>query len=423
MPLYSTAASGSMRLPAIEAEAWVLSTPEGLDLLADIAGVSAPRPADIAGWRKHAGAEEVAAAIRLAGSRTRAATKYSRADRMWLDPVGLQQATAEAVARHKARRFESDLTVDLCAGIGGDTLALAARGDVMSVDQDHGMCRRIAWNADVYRVGDRVLPCRSSAERFPVPRDTWVHIDPDRRAAGPGRARGVADYAPSLGFLRSLAGRAPAGAIKLSPASDFMEAFPASEFEIELISLDGECKEATVWFGAAATCRKRATRLPEDVTWTDRDGQRSERFRVPVTPVSAFVYDPDPALLRSGLLDSFATAHDLNRIAADVDYLTGDRHIETPFLSAFEVISVHPLDLKRLRRVVAEHDIGPLEIKVRGLDLAPELLRKQLATRGSRPATLILAGGSGHAVAVLAFRIPITDRIRVVLMEKRRSAR
>lgn len=393
-----------MRAPAIEAEAWVLSTPEGRDLLSEVARVSAPRPADMARWRKHANVSRIAAAVRLADSRRRAAAKFSRADRMWLDPVGLEQATAEMVAHHKGARFEVPVVVDLCAGIGGDTLALARRSDVLAVDLDHGMGRRIAWNARVYEVSHRVFPCRSQAERFPIPSGAWVHVDPDRRAGRGTRARSVADYAPGLEFLRNLVRSVPGGAIKLSPASDFSVQFPEPEYEVELISLGGECKEATLWFGAAATCRRRATRLPERVTWTDRDGEASERARVDITPVASYVYDPDPALLRSGLLDSFAAAHGLTRIAPDVDYLTADRLIATPFLSAFEVMSVHPLDVKRLRRVVAENDLGPLEIKLRGLNLAPEVLRKQISAEGSGKATLILAGGPGVAVAIVTRR-------------------
>ncbi len=131
---------------------------------------------------------------------------------------------------------------------------------------------------------------------------------------------------------------------------------------------------------------------------------------VPVTSVSSYLYDPDPSLLRSGLLDSFASAHGLSRIAADVEYLTAARLIATPFLSAFEVRSVHPLDLKQVRRLVHEQNVGPLEIKLRGLDLSPEALRKQLRPRGSQPATLILAGGAGTAQAILAGRVTHESR-------------
>src|SRR5262249_42215478 len=150
---------------------------------------------------------------------------------------------------------------------GSDTLALAARSSVLSVDLDHGMCRRIRFNAAGYGVSDQVLPIRAQAERFTIPSGAWVHLDPDRRAStssSPPAAR-LADYRPGPAFWNTLIDQAPAGAIKLSPASDFAKHFARDKVEFELISLRGECKEATIWFGQLATCRRRATRLPENV--------------------------------------------------------------------------------------------------------------------------------------------------------------
>jgi SAM-dependent methyltransferase len=257
----------------VDAEAWVLTTEAGRALLDEVARVTSPGPADLARWRKGASADRVAAALRLAWSRARGASKFARADRMWLDKVGLEQATAEPVARHKARRLAGRLVVDLCAGVGGDALALAAAGArVLAVDADEGMCRRLKWNAEVYEVAGRVAPICARAERFPILEGALVHVDPDRRGISAHRARSVRDYAPSLDFLLSMVRTVAGGAIKLSPASDFETHFGEPSFEVELISLDGECKEATVWFDRLASCRRRATRLPEGVAWTDRDG-------------------------------------------------------------------------------------------------------------------------------------------------------
>jgi hypothetical protein len=215
----------------------------------------------------------------------------------------------------------------------------------------------------------------------------------------------IADYSPGIPFLRSLMQRVPAGAIKLGPASDFAAHFSGSRYEIELISVDGECKEATIWFGAAVSCRRRATRLPERVTWTDRDGALAAACAVPVAPITSYLYDPDPALRRAALVDSFAAEHGLCRAAPDVDYLTGDALVETPFLAAFQVVQVLPLDMKRLKRLVSQRGLGPLEIKMRGLCATPEQVRARLRPHGSRAATLILVGGRGRAQAVLAQRI------------------
>ncbi|MCA1686790.1 MAG: class I SAM-dependent methyltransferase, partial [Planctomycetia bacterium] len=284
-----------------DAEAWVLTADEGHALLAAVSSVTAPGPAELTRWRKLAPADRTAAALRIAEGRRRGAAKFSRADRMWFERTGLEQSTAEAVAAHKAVRFadRARTVVDLCAGIGGDTLALAAGADLLAVDTDHGMARRALWNARVYGVESRVAAVRARAESFGIPRGAWVHIDPDRRARG-RRARDLGGYQPGLDFLRSLTRTIPGGAIKLGPASDFADHFGENLFEVELVSLGGECKEATVWFGEPVTCRRRATRLPEGATWTDRDGPRDGYAAF--GPVLGWVFDPDPSIARAGLL-------------------------------------------------------------------------------------------------------------------------
>lgn len=390
-----------------DVEHHVLTTDLGRTLLERVAHVGSPGPADLVRWRTLAPTEWVHAAIRLCDCRRRALAKFSRADRMWLDPTGLEQATAETVARYKARRFQAKRVVDLCSGIGGDTLALAEIHDILAVDRDPGMCRRLNWNAEVYEVRDRVQPIVADAERFPIPPGAWVHVDPDRRAQGRSRARRVRridDYQPGPSVLKSLCRRVAGMAVKLSPASDFETHFSDPGFEVELISLDGECKEATVWSGGAATCRRRATRLPEGVTWTDRDGEPGGDEAVFPESAWSWVYDPDPALARSGLLDAFATAHSLGRITRAVDYLVGPSLVSTPFLAAFEVLDVFPLDLKRLKRELTKREIGGVEIKVRGAEVAPEVLRARLKLQGSRQGTLLIAG-KGPTRAILARRV------------------
>lgn len=394
----------------VRSEVWVLTTPAGQALLAEVAAVVAPRPADVGRWRRQAGPVQVAAALRLADARRRGAAKFERADRMWLDPVGLEQATAEAVSRHKARRFagRAEVVFDLCCGIGGDAiaLALAAGARVIAVDRDQAMCRRTRWNASVHEVGASLAVVRADVRSFVIPSGAWVHVDPDRRAGQPAgrRARRLEGYEPGPDVLFALAGQAPGGAIKLGPASDFDDHFSGPGFEVELISLSGECKEATVWFGEAVSCRRRATCLPNGATWTDRDAPAAI---APVGPVEAWVYDPDPSLARAGLLDAFAAAHGLGRYTGGVDFLTSRELVASPFLAAFEVIEVLPLDLKRVKAAVGSHGLGRLEVKTRGLDLPAEALRARLQHGQGGPGSLLLSGGLGPSRAVLARRAPV----------------
>jgi hypothetical protein len=386
-----------------DAEAWVLSTPAGRHLLEEIGNPRSVGPAQLARLRQHAPAEAVAAAVRLTLARQKAATKFAHGMSMWVDPIGVEQATAHLVAVHKASRFRCGLVVDLCAGIGSDTVALAACCNVLSIDIDHGMCRRSRFNAAVHGVSDKVLSVQARAESFAIPAGAWVHLDPDRRSSSARRAARLVDYCPGPFFWQSLITEAPAGAIKLSPASDFSNHFARSNVEIELISLRGECKEATVWFGELVSCRRRATRLPENVTWTDRENP-TDRLAL-VAPTESFIYDPDPSLTRAGLLDGFACAHSLKRLADGVDYLTAHHMVDSPFLAAFEVREISSLDQKALKRLITKHEIGTLEIKVRGLQVTPEELRAKLKPRGAHTATLLVSGGRTRAMAILAQRV------------------
>lgn len=395
------------------ADEWaLLTTPEGSALLAEVAGVRAPLPADLDRWRRRAGAPAVAAALRLAEARRKGARKFTRAAEMWLDPVGIEQATAEAVARHKSSRFAGAgrPAVDLCCGIGGDAVALASASPagVVAIDADPGMARRASWNARAYGVEGRVLAMVARAESRAWPAGSLAHIDPDRRArAGSPRARAVADYAPGLPFLRELMAEAPGGAIKVSPASDFRADFAGEGVEIELISLRGECKEATAWFGelAGAGVRRRATVLPAGASWTDRDGPADAYAAA--APLGAWVFEPDPSLARSGLLDGFARAHGLARVDPAATYLTGPAPVSSPFLDAFEVIESLPFDRKAVKRALRALGVGPLEVKLQGVEASPERLRAELGGGGGESLSLLLAGGR-PARAIVARRILIS---------------
>jgi len=382
----------------------ILTTTDGLELLNEVASVVDPSPSQISRWRKTASAERVAAALRVALGRRRGAAKFANAERLWLDPVGVEQATAEPVARHKAARLVGRVVIDLCSGIGGDSLAMAAAGArVIGVDLDSAMTRRLRWNAAAQGCANRILPVRCRAEDFGISPGSLIHIDPDRRAALGRRARSVADYAPGLDTLRRIVRETSGGAIKLSPAADFDSHFADPGFEIELVSLDGECREATVWYGGLASCRRRATSLPGGVTWTDRDGAPGESpaQRSP----ARFVAAVDPALSRSGLAPSFAVAHELSQVGRQGNLLTADGVVAHPFLTWFEVLCVLPFDRRKLKSRIGSEGIGPLEIKVFGVRVSPESLRAELRPSGIHSATLILHPDGKGVRAILARRV------------------
>ena len=390
----------------------VLTTDHGRRLLDLVAGVDVPGPAEIIRWREFAAPPLVAAALRIVATCRQAAAKFTRADRMWFSSRGLEQATAEAVARHKARRFAVEggtgSVVDLCSGIGGDSIALAGSAHVVSVDFDPTMTARTRWNAEIYQVKDRIEAITARAEGFSIPLGSWLHVDPDRRTRSARKTNVVAEYAPGLDALLGWVTTTRGGAIKLGPASDFATHFGGDRFEVEVVSLRGECKEATAWFGDRVTpgVRRRASVLPSGATWTDGEDPAEPPARdrwVAAGPVNRWIFDPDPALVRAGLLNGFARAHGWTRIEPGVDLLTGPERSLSPLVTSFEVVDLFPLDIKILRREVARRGLGPLDIKTRGLTTSPETYRARLRPVGPNPATWIFVAsqtGPGRAILV-----------------------
>ncbi|MFM9961387.1 MAG: class I SAM-dependent methyltransferase [Planctomycetaceae bacterium] len=343
--------------------------------------------------------ELVRAALILRDLRQKAVAskKFARADQMWFTPTGLEQATAELVARHKAKRFEGPVW-DFCCGIGGDSLALAERGEVHSVDLDPAMCLRTEWNAEVYGVHERVHTLVADVS-LPGDRTGLLHIDPDRRPSGQQRMRRVEDCSPNLEVLRVLMSEFRGGAIKLSPASNFGGKF--SNVEIELVSLHGECKEATIWFGDLAGDQPfRATALPSGETIAaDPLSARAD-----ITSPRAFVFDPDPAIVRAGMLDVLAERQQLARLDDAEEYLTGDQPLCSPWWQTFRVLEILPNNDRAVRAACRHLEFGSVEIKCRHLPIEVERVRRKLNLEGRRPGVLIFARVSGKATVLVCER-------------------
>ena len=339
----------------------------------------------------------VRAAVSIHELRKRAEAKFTRADRLWLDRQGLEQSTNEAVSLHKAQRFDGEVW-DLCCGIGGDAFALASHCHVTAVDINPAACLRTEWNAEVYEVQSRVVTrCTDVLQLKGL--EGLVHIDPDRRPGSTGRVSRIEDYVPGLEFLRDLMSRCRGGAIKVSPASNFGGKF--SDAEIELISFHGECKEATVWFGELArNTLFRATVLPSGESIA---GHPLE-VAVPVAPLGRYLYDPDPAVVRAGLVDLLADRLGLFRLDAAEEYLTSDKRIQSPFVQTFETLVNLPNNERDLKAWLRTSQVGQLEIKCRHIPVQADALRRRLPLNGHDPAVVIFARLDGKARIVGARR-------------------
>ncbi len=341
------------------------------------------------------------AALETAILRVKAQAKFSRAAAMYFTREALEQASGERISRYRAARYAGlGQVADLGCGIGGDSVGLAAQGRVLAVDQDPLRLAMAAHNLAAYGLAERAEWVTADLETWPLPPLAGFFFDPARRAGG-RRRFSVRDYQPPLSRVHTWLAQAPAGGVKISPGVDLAE-LAGYDAEVEFISLGGDLKECALWFGPLRTAARRATLLEGDTTYTLLPDPAAEAAPpAPGAPL-AYLYEPDPAILRAGLVTTLAAQLGARQLDRDIAYLTADALRPTPWARAFRVEEALPFNLKRLRERLRALNVGRVTVKKRGSPLTPEDLIQQLRLTGAEERIVFLTHVLGAPYVLLA---------------------
>ena len=346
--------------------------------------------------RRTAEPAQVAAALTQVTLRRRGATKFGElAARMYFTVDGLEQATRLPVARHRAARLaaaSAETVIDLGCGIGGDLVAFAGSGLICAgVDLDPLRVEIAAANLAALGLDGAVTV--ADATRVDTSPFDVAFADPARRT-GRGRTFDVDDWTPPWPFVEGLLRRD--SCVKVAPGIPH-ELVPDG-VEAEWVSDHGEVKEAAIWSGRLATTRRRATVIGDGglATLTEDDDPGAG-----VVPVGAFLYEPDGAVIRAGLVTAVAAMTDGGLLDEHIAYVSADTELRTPFARGYRVLARLPYREKPLKAALRERQIGSLTIKKRGVDIVPEQLRKRLDLSGDQTATIVLTRAAGHGLALL----------------------
>lgn len=380
-----------------------LRTSEGQDLLAGLTAL-APQEANFLRLhqqfaKKHP-SNLVKAALETVFLRQKAKGKFSRSDQMYFTREGLEQSSGEWVAAYRAKRFPQDAIVaDLCCGIGGDLIGLAANHRVYGVDLDELRLAMALENATVYGHAERVNLIQADASQFWHNDVTAIFVDPDRRADGT-RHVAMNHYQPNVQQLLHHYGLHFPFAIKIAPGIAHQE-LDALDCEAEFISVGGELKECVLWFGPLRTTRRRATILPAGLTMA---ADEPAPLRAVSRPLQ-YIYDPDPAILRAGLVSNLAVAIDAQPIDLTIAYLTSKHQHMSAWVTTYEVEEVLPFHAKQIGNALKSRGIGHVSITKRGSPVDVDQLRKSWKLTGHLQRTVILTRHAEQPIAIIAKRL------------------
>jgi hypothetical protein len=399
-----------------------------LDLLEAVraaVALEAVSPAVVDRLRKRWDAADVAIALILVEARSRARGKFADADRLLCDRQAVEQASGERVAAWKARRFGRALEPssgladshssqgpvsavwDLCCGMGGDAMALAAiapaRMEVIAVDRSPLRAWMAATNA---RCRGRVADVTALLEAG-VLAGALLHCDPARRDEARGGRTLTPIHEPSLEQCVAIARQAAGAALKLGPGLD--PGLLPEDAELEWISDQGTLVQLVAWWGRLrewtdaneVSAWRRATLVGGARSSTNlaidsdviticgpvEDVPRADRF-------ARTLAVPDPALERSRLLGHFARCHGLAEPASGLGVLTADTIEASPWLERATVLAEVPFDEQAVISELGRRGAKRARVRTRGgvadADRWTKLIAKGLA--GARPAER--AGGT-----------------------------
>jgi hypothetical protein len=225
--------------------------------------------------------------------------------------------------------------------------------------------------------------------------------------------------------VRRVVGSGWGGAIKLGPGVDLDEIgreFP--DGRIEVISENGRLVQCMVWMDMpfAGKEPRRATLVrgvPEEP-----EAERAARTVsvagtgdevAPETPGSVpsrWVYEPDDSVERAGLLGVLCETVGAPMLHARVGLLTSDALIESPWLTAFEVLAEMPWNERRVKGALEERGASVVEVKTRGKAVDTDQVQAMMRGGGDVPLVLFVLRFDRQFRAIVARRCSGSGKVR-----------
>jgi hypothetical protein len=190
----------------------------------------------------------------------------------------------------------------------------------------------------------------------------------------------------------------PSIMVKVSPGVD-LDQLKNYAGLVDFISVDGDLKEAVLSLGGGVR-RVRATLLrPSEYYFWER-----EVGFIPETLITAprgWLIEPDPSILRAGLVQDVAAKLDGSLLDDTIAYFTTDSKPQSHWVRSWQILDWMPFNVKKLRAYLREHNVGIVTVKKRGSPVTPEVLIPQLKLKGSQSRTLVLTRFQGQPIVII----------------------
>jgi len=385
-------------MPLNLADLEFLASPAGDALLAELVDEDLSEKQSLSlvtRLRKQYPLEQVSAALTMARLRQKAVTKFGEvAQQFFFTEDGLQQASDPLVRQYRVRDVTGLRSLDVCCGIGTDSLALAESGaEVLGLDIDPVRIAIAEHNAASLDV-DAKFRVQDVRENVPTDYDL-IFYDPARRDENGRRIHDVERYIPPLSLVHDW--QAERIIVKLSPGVDLAQ-LASYGGGVEFISADGDLKEAVLHIGGDFV-GTRAVLLQDDAThiW-QRDDVEPD---VNIQPPQGWLCEPDASILRAGLVRDVASAFNGWMLDETIAYFCTVQQPQSQWVRSWQILDWMPFHLKKLRAYLREQSVGRVTVKKRGFAMTPEEITPRLKLKGSETRLLVFTRHQGQPIVII----------------------
>jgi hypothetical protein len=313
----------------------------------------------------------------------------------------LEQSSSQYTARFKASFMQGKRLVDLSCGLGIDAVFLAEKFSQVDLCEHNSDLLRLTRH-NLKQLGMDWVGCHAIdgvefIKTLPNHAADWIYVDPSRRPATK-RAISLEQSEPDVTKLEDLLlKKAPNVCIKASPLLDLTECKRSFKKlgKLMVVSLNGECKEVLLILSAHSDTRNcitkaigLSTKKQEPVFCVQQSTGTSEPG-FECADLKDYIYDPDAAILKTGLWKKLTMEMDLEIFNSVVPLLTSAEKIESFPGRAFRVLDVLTFQKKNLQKLFRKEGIGAASIMRRHFPATPEHLRAEFKLKESQTTFLI----------------------------------
>ncbi len=295
--------------------------------------------------------------------------------------LNIEQTSSELTAAYKARLTDGKSLVDLTGGFGVDTYFFSKKmAAVYHCEINQELSKIARHNFEI--LGQKNIECLPENGIDFLKNVTtdfdWIYVDPSRRNDAKGKVFLLEDCLPNLPeHLPLLFQKTQHILVKTSPLLDIKLGIEALNFvkEIHVVAIHNEVKELLFVLekGFTGSINIRTINIaPQQDDTFDFELGHEHAYQVEFGEPSAYLYEPNAAILKSGGFKSVGKNYGLTKLHQHSHLYTSNSLVDFPG-RRFKINQVLPYSKKSIKSL----EVSKANITTRNFPISVAELRKK----------------------------------------------